>query len=351
MEMSDEVLCARVSPDGKLVLAALLDSTVRVHFADTLKPFLSLYGHKLPVLSMDVSHDSNLLVTASADKDARVWGLDFGDCHGSMFAHSDSVMAACFLPGTHHFFTAGKDGYLRYWDADKRERLLDLAGHHAEVWSLAVSPGGDFVVSSGHDKSVRKWDRTEEAFFLEEERERRLESTLEEDAPAGMPGKGEDKRLPAKRSRDTEAAADSVLEAMELAENEEKRLQGEGAGGGKPNPLLLGLSPDEYVLRAVSSVRASELEQALLLLPFASAVSLLGFCARWLRRGTDLELACRVATLLLGLHYPQLSSSRTSRQALLSLHEHLRPRLKQLRDSIGFNVAAMGALKRHFPSS
>ena len=53
--MTDNVLCVRVSPNGKLLAVALLDSTVRVFFADSLKFFLSLYGHKLPVLCMDIS--------------------------------------------------------------------------------------------------------------------------------------------------------------------------------------------------------------------------------------------------------------------------------------------------------
>jgi U3 small nucleolar RNA-associated protein 12 len=53
--MTDDVLSVRVSPNGKLLAVALLDSTVRVFFLDSLKFFLSLYGHKLPVLSMDIS--------------------------------------------------------------------------------------------------------------------------------------------------------------------------------------------------------------------------------------------------------------------------------------------------------
>ncbi len=117
LQMTDDVLCVRVSPNGKLLAASLLDSTVRVRsrdtdhsacyhvswsvvarpacsrrsrhqpvvehlshvmhasvcyiclptlflssccalqvfFVDSLKFFLSLYGHKLPVLSMDIS--------------------------------------------------------------------------------------------------------------------------------------------------------------------------------------------------------------------------------------------------------------------------------------------------------
>ena len=72
LKMSDDVLSICHSPDGRLLAVALLDTTVKIFFIDTLKVvlcvcvimklkmnvfqfFLSLYGHKLPVLSMDIS--------------------------------------------------------------------------------------------------------------------------------------------------------------------------------------------------------------------------------------------------------------------------------------------------------
>jgi WD40 repeat protein len=42
----------------------------------SLKFFLSLYGHKLPALTMDISSDSTLLVTGSADKNIKVRGCN-----------------------------------------------------------------------------------------------------------------------------------------------------------------------------------------------------------------------------------------------------------------------------------
>jgi U3 small nucleolar RNA-associated protein 12 len=45
--MSDDVLSVRYSPNGKLLAVALLDSTVKIFYQDTLKFFLSLYGHKV----------------------------------------------------------------------------------------------------------------------------------------------------------------------------------------------------------------------------------------------------------------------------------------------------------------
>ena len=46
-----------------------------------MKFFVSMYGHSLPVLSMDISLDGSVMVTASADKTVKLWGMDFGDCH------------------------------------------------------------------------------------------------------------------------------------------------------------------------------------------------------------------------------------------------------------------------------
>lgn len=44
--MTDDVLAVRYSPNGKLLAVSLLDSTVKVFYQDSLKFFLSLYGHK-----------------------------------------------------------------------------------------------------------------------------------------------------------------------------------------------------------------------------------------------------------------------------------------------------------------
>jgi U3 small nucleolar RNA-associated protein 12 len=133
LKLEEDALAVKLSADGRLIAVSLLDSTVKVFFVDSLKFFLSLYGHKLPALAMDISSDSALMATGSADKNVKIWGLDFGDCHKSIFAHDDNVTALQFVPGTHLFFTAGKDGKVKQWDADNFERILTLNGHHGEV--------------------------------------------------------------------------------------------------------------------------------------------------------------------------------------------------------------------------
>lgn len=50
--MTDDVLAVRYSPDGRLLAVSLLDSTVKIFFQDSLKFFLSLYGHKVSYSSV-----------------------------------------------------------------------------------------------------------------------------------------------------------------------------------------------------------------------------------------------------------------------------------------------------------
>ena len=134
----------------------------QVFMEDSLKFFLSLYGHKLPVLCLDASDDSTLLATGSADKSVKLWGLDFGDLHKSFHAHDDSVTSVKFVPGSHYFFTTGKDKMVKYWDGDSREMVMSMPAHHAEVWNCAISHVGDFLITCSNDRSIRYWQRTDD---------------------------------------------------------------------------------------------------------------------------------------------------------------------------------------------
>ncbi|CAJ0843028.1 14536_t:CDS:2, partial [Entrophospora sp. SA101] len=153
---------SNINPNQKFVAVALLDSTVKVFYDDTLKFFLSLYGHKLPVISMDISSDNKLIVTGSADKNIKIWGLDFGDCHKSIFAHQDNIMCVKFVPNTHYIFTASKDKLIKYWDGDNFENIMKIEGHHGEIYSLIIGKHGDLIISASRDRSIRFWEQTDE---------------------------------------------------------------------------------------------------------------------------------------------------------------------------------------------
>ncbi|EFX77767.1 hypothetical protein DAPPUDRAFT_53813 [Daphnia pulex] len=219
LQLEEDVLCVRFSPDQRLIAVSLLDSTVKIFFADTLKFFLSLYGHKFPVLCMDISYDSTTIITGGADRNIKIWGLDFGDCHRSIFAHEDSILG---VSKTHLFFSCGKDGKLKQWDADNFENITTLSGHHGQVWTLAVKKDGKYVSTAGHDRSIRLWERTQEPLVLEDDRETQREAEADQALALGddrvMPGikAGEEASLLGHKTVETERAAERIMEAVEV---------------------------------------------------------------------------------------------------------------------------------------
>ena len=67
-EVGEDVLCVAFTPSAKHVVLGLLDGSIHLLFADSFERFLTLHGHKLPVLSVSASSDNSILVSGSADR-------------------------------------------------------------------------------------------------------------------------------------------------------------------------------------------------------------------------------------------------------------------------------------------
>ena len=362
LKVSDDILSLRFSPDSKLLAVSLLDNTVKVFFTDSLKLYLNLYGHKLPVLNMDISYDSKLIVTCSADKTVRLWGLDFGDCHKSLLAHEDSIMAVAFVPTNregngHNFFSASKDRVIKYWDGDKFEHIQKLSGHHGEIWALTISRSGEFIVSASHDKSLRIWEQTDEPLFLEEEREKEMEEMYDNNLTASLEEENEDGEKAeagdaSKQTTGTLMDGEKILEALELGmedletmrEWREIKAAQPNARAPDRNPLYLALgniSAEQHVLNVVQKIPAASLQDALLVLPFSKVGALFTFLGIWASREWNIPLTCRILFFMLKTHHRQIISSKTMRPMLDGIRASLRRVLSRQKDEMGFNLAAI----------
>jgi len=363
LKISDDILSLRFSPDSRLIALSLLDNTVKVFFVDSLKLFLNLYGHKLPVLSMDISYDSKLIVTCSADKNVRLWGLDFGDCHKAFFAHQDSIMHVAFVPHNqdgngHHFFSASKDRLIKYWDGDKFEQIQKLQGHHGEIWALAVSRKGEFLVSASHDKSIRVWDQTDEQIFLEEEREKELEELYENTLTTSLEqdeGQSEEKSEAVdagKQTVETLMAGEKIAEALEtgmvdlevVKEYHEAKASQPNLAQPSRDPIYLAynnISAEAHLLNVIQKIKAAALQDALLVLPFDKVTALFIFLRIWAERQWNMPLTCRILFFMLKTHHKQIVASKAMRTTLDEIRDRLRGALQAQKDEIGFNLAAL----------
>ncbi|KAH8358999.1 hypothetical protein KR093_003792 [Drosophila rubida] len=348
LKLEETVLCVAISPDMKYLAVGLLDATVKVFFLDTFKFYLSLYGHKLPVLCMDISYDSQLIATGSADRNIKIWGLNFGDCHRSIFAHDDSVMSLQFIPKTHMFFSCGKDGKVKQWDGDSFEKILTLPGHIGEAHCLAVSPNGRYLVSCGSDRTLRMYERTDETIVLKDVQEEEREQLENEQLATGedntvplLPGL----KLASRKTVGSEQSAESIMECLEIS----RQFELEAEEKPEPHPLMLALqvkNPTDFLVATLARIRSSDMEEALLLLPFSIVCELLERLPTLInQRPDELELLCRVTVFLFKVHMKPIAASKTMKPLLIKLLGLLKRDVQQLRDVMGYNLHALSLLQ------
>ncbi|KAL3231055.1 U3 small nucleolar RNA-associated protein 12 [Nakaseomyces bracarensis] len=386
LELSDDILSVVISPDDRYLAVSLLDNTVKVFFLDSMKFYLSLYGHKLPVLSMDISYDSKLIVTSSADKNIKIWGLDFGDCHKSLFAHQDSIMNVKFLPESYNFFSCSKDGLVKYWDGQKFECIQKLAAHQSEVWSISVSNNGQFVISSGHDHSIRVWEETDDQVFLEEEKEKEMEEQYEETLLTNLEeGNGDDMMQRRKKAAEDESeevtdvhkqtveslkSGEKLMEALDIGITEisameqykedmkqwNKKKTGMQPEKPQGNALLIALkkSPENYILETLGKIKPSQIEDALLVMPFSYILKFLKFIDVITSNKSLLQkhlpLICRNLFFIVKSNYKELVAQKNVdlKLQITRVKNELRSTLKSNVDELGFNIEGMKFVKQQW---
>lgn len=365
--MTDDIHCVKFSPDGRFYAVSLLDSTIKVFFSDSDKLFLTMYGHKLPVLSFDISSDGALLVSGSADKNVKLWGMDFGNCHKSIFAHNDSIMAVSFVKDTHYFFSASKDKSIKYWDGDTYQLILEFNENLGEVWCFAVSSIGDFFISGSNDRSIRIWKQNKDQVFITEEEEKRHEKIMVENYTKDKLEREEENEelanqeasKPLKEKYENLRFGEDIMMAIDLAENlreEYIQYENELIAFNKNKSLKMPEKPKndklgkknipEYVLYEISKINSADLEKSLKFLHLSYIEKLLNYIKYFIQNNIYVELCARILDYILITHETHIRNSKKMVNLLVKIQKYLRVQLQKEKDMMGFNLAGLKFLKK-----
>jgi WD40 repeat protein/Flp pilus assembly protein TadD len=162
------VLGVAIDHDGRRIVSASQDRTLKVWDAASGRELLTLAAHAGQVLGVAFSPDGKRIVSGSADKTVKVWDADTGKELLTLEGHADKVAGVAFDGGGHRIVSGSLDKAVKVWDSSSGKEVLTLKGHSAGVTSVAISPDGRRVVSGSEDKTLKIWDAVtgEELFTL-----------------------------------------------------------------------------------------------------------------------------------------------------------------------------------------
>ncbi len=155
---SESVIACAVTPDGTRMISASWDDTLKVWDLNSGHELLTFLGHSKGVTACVVTPDGTRMVSASDDKTLKVWDLATGHELLTLSGHSDWVDACVVTADGTRVISTSHDKMLKVWDLDSGHELLTLSGHSRSVSACAVTADGTRVVSASRDKTLKVWD-------------------------------------------------------------------------------------------------------------------------------------------------------------------------------------------------
>jgi WD40 repeat protein len=152
-----EVNGVAISPDGKVIISASGDHTLKVWKVENGRELRTLTGHTDEVLGVTISGNGRLAVSASKDRMLKIWDVESGIELHTLEGHEDEVLSVAISEDGRLAVSASKDRTLKVWDVESGTELHTLEGHEDEVLSVAVSEDGRLAVSASKDRTLKVW--------------------------------------------------------------------------------------------------------------------------------------------------------------------------------------------------
>ncbi|MDR1219797.1 MAG: WD40 repeat domain-containing protein [Treponema sp.] len=147
---TNTVNSAAFSPDGRRIVSASSNATVKVWDAESGRELRTLSGHTSYVHSAAYSPDGRRIVSASYDNTVKVWDAESGRLLLTLSGHTGWVTSAAYSPDGRRIVSASRDGTTRLWDAATGNEIAQLVSFDGGEW-LCIIPAGYYAASPKGD--------------------------------------------------------------------------------------------------------------------------------------------------------------------------------------------------------
>lgn len=156
-EINAPVKKAVFSPDGKQVLLYYYGVAVIYEIPSGKKQHV-LKGHTAGINHIAYSQDGRYCLTACDDKALRIYNPKTGELLYTLGEHSEAVKYAEFSSDSKRVVSAGWDHLAMVYDLESGKLLQQLAGHEGNLNTVHFNKDGSKVLTSSWDKTAKLYD-------------------------------------------------------------------------------------------------------------------------------------------------------------------------------------------------
>ncbi|MBI4567751.1 MAG: DUF4062 domain-containing protein [Planctomycetes bacterium] len=162
-----------VTGDGRVLLSAALDGTVRAWDLAMGHQLLRLKGHGIlkmqgtdEITCLAVTPNGRVALSGSADGTVRAWDLANGaavavleSCE-TQTIELDRITSISVIANGCWAVIGDSAGRVRLWNLDTYEERARSTGHSGRVVKVSTTPDGGILASAGDDGTIRVWNLT-----------------------------------------------------------------------------------------------------------------------------------------------------------------------------------------------
>ncbi|MBN1347388.1 MAG: protein kinase [Phycisphaerae bacterium] len=150
------VSCIRFLPDGKRIVSAGWDGTVRLWDAMTGKE-ISSHAQRGEVWDLAVSGDGRLIASGGQEGVVYLWDVGQGVVRARLEGHTNDIDALAFSPDGRKLVSGDNDGTLICWEVATGQPCWTQHTRNAKNYAAVFTPDGRRVLT-GHKHRINIWE-------------------------------------------------------------------------------------------------------------------------------------------------------------------------------------------------